>query len=131
MATILVVEDSLTMSKKLQYLLQKEGYTVHVASDGLIALNAMRTFKPDLVLLDIRLPHVDGFQFCLVIRRMPKYTNVPIIMVSGLSNEADIQHALDIGANDYIVKPFQEELLLDIVAHHMAQAKLHSTSSSR
>ena len=78
MAVILVVEDSLTTSTIVQGLLCKHGYVVHVASDGLVALSALKVFEPDMVLLDIRLPHVDGYQLCRFIRRQLRYATYPL-----------------------------------------------------
>lgn len=128
MATILVVEDSPTVSKTMEFMLQQQGYTVRIASNGLVALTALRVYKPDLVLLDILLPHVDGYQICLVMRRMPHFSNTPIIMVSGLSNESDIQHALKSGANDYIVKPVEKEKLLSVIKTHLSRGTLTETN---
>ncbi|NDJ79004.1 MAG: response regulator [Chloroflexi bacterium] len=126
MAVILVVEDSLTVSTAVQGMLCKHGYTVRVAGDGLVALSALRTFQPDLVLLDIRLPHVDGYQLCHVIRRQSKYQHLPIVMLSGLSGADDMQRALEAGADDYLVKPVDEKILLATVEMHLVQAEIRT-----
>jgi DNA-binding response OmpR family regulator len=122
MAVILVVDDSPTVSGMVERILSRRGYTVRVAGDGLVALSALRVFKPDLVLLDIRLPHVDGFQLCLVIRRITKYAALPIVMLSALSGQADIQHAMLAGADDYLVKPVDEDKLVKAIERHLAKA---------
>jgi adenylate cyclase len=76
------------------------------------------------LLLDIRLPHIDGFQLCLVIRRMAQYASLPIVMISGLSGKEDIRHALDAGADDYIVKPIEDETLLQVIDQQLARTRL-------
>ncbi len=122
MAVILVVDDSPTVSSMVEGILSRHGYAVRVAGDGLVALSALRIFSPDLVLLDIRLPHVDGFQLCLVIRRIAKYATLPIVMLSALSDKADIQHATLAGADDYLVKPVDEDKLVKTIERHLAKA---------
>ena len=126
MAVILVVEDSLTISTVVQGMLSKHGYAVRVASDGLVALSALKVFEPDLVLLDIRLPHVDGFQLCQFIRRKLRYAHLPVVMLSALSTPADMQRAVEAGANDYLVKPVDEKTLLATVRMHLGRTELRA-----
>ncbi|MBN1564250.1 MAG: response regulator [Anaerolineae bacterium] len=128
MASILVVEDSPIVSGAMARLLAAHGYKVRVAGDGLVALSALRVFEPDLVLLDVRLPHIDGIQLCLVIRRLKPYADLPIIMLSGLTSQVDRQRALDAGANDYLVKPVDNDTLLALIA---AQLPQHNPASIR
>jgi DNA-binding response OmpR family regulator len=122
MAVILVVDDSPTVSSMVEGILFRHGYTVRVAGDGLVALSALRVFKPDLVLLDIRMPHIDGFQLCQVIRRFARYATLPIVMLSALSDQADIQQATLAGADDYLVKPVDEDKLVKTIERHLAKA---------
>lgn len=96
-------------------------HKVSVARDGLSALNTLRTCNPDLVLLDILLPHVDGIQLCSLIRADPRYTDLPIIMLSGVSNEADIERAFQAGANDYAIKPVNDDVLMNLIQQHLQQ----------
>ncbi len=119
MANILVVEDSLTVSNALERALMLAGHTVRTAGDGLVALSALRVFDPELVLLDVRLPHVDGVQLCIVIRRLKKFEHLPVVMLSGLSAPVDIERALRAGANDYLVKPIDDETLLSVIDNHL------------
>ena len=126
MAKILVIDDSPTISSTLQWLLCNQAHHVSVARDGLSALNALRSFKPDLVLLDIRLPHVDGIQLCRLIRADSRYAGLPVIMLSGLSNQADIERAFDAGANDYIVKPINDETLLAVIDRYLVSSPARS-----
>lgn len=99
------------------------GYKVYVARDGMSALASARAFLPDLILLDILLPHVDGFQVCETLRHNPTYENLPIVMMTALKTEADKERAYTAGANDYVTKPFTEERLLATIRHHLDAVK--------
>ena len=106
--TILIVEDDEVTSYMLEFLLQREGYTVTKANDGKEALKLIESSKPfDIVLLDIMVPYINGFELVSHIRSQPAWEKTPILMLSGKSQEKDIIKALDSGATDYIVKPFQ------------------------
>ena len=106
--TILIVEDDEVTSYMLEFLLQREGYTVTKANDGKEALKLIENSKPfDIVLLDIMIPYINGFELISHIRSQPAWEKTPILMLSGKSQEKDIIKALDSGATDYIVKPFQ------------------------
>jgi DNA-binding response OmpR family regulator len=120
-AKILVVDDSTTVGITVEWALRDRGHTIQVVSDGLSALNALKAFDPDLVLLDIRLPRVNGFELCALIRKHPCYESLPIIMLSGLSNTADIQCALNAGADDYLVKPIDDGALATVVERHLSR----------
>lgn len=106
---ILVVEDEETLLFTLAHNLRREGYKVITAARGDDALELARSAKPDLILLDVMLPGVDGMQICRLLRRD---TNVPIIMVTALGGEGDRVAGLDTGADDYIAKPFSMRELL-------------------
>ena len=106
--TILIVEDDEVTSYMLEFLLQREGYTVTKANDGKEALKLIENSKPfDIVLLDIMIPFINGFELVSHIRSQPAWEKTPVLMLSGKSQEKDIVKALDSGATDYIVKPFQ------------------------
>lgn len=100
---ILVVEDDETLQETLAYNLNREGYEVIRASDGMTALNLARQAKPDLILLDVMLPELDGLTVCRTLRRE---SNVPIVLLTARGGEVDRIVGLDSGADDYIVKPF-------------------------
>jgi len=100
---IMVVEDDLSLQSALSYNLTKEGYQVTVAKDGAEAVNQFRLKKPDLVLLDIMLPVMDGLEVCRIIR---KESRIPIIMLTARAEEMDKVTGLDLGADDYVTKPF-------------------------
>lgn len=123
MANILLVVDSPIVSNALTRLLSTAGYMVRTAGDGLVALSALRVFAPDLVLMDVRLPHLDGIQLCKAIRRLDDFKMLPIVMLSGLSTATDIQQALGAGANDYLVKPVDDTTLLAVLDRHLLVAE--------
>src|SRR5512135_927941 len=103
MTQVLIVEDDQTLLETLAYNLTREGYAVIRANDGISALNLAREHKPDLVLLDVMLPELDGLTVCRTLRHE---SDVPIILLTARSGEVDRIVGLDSGADDYIVKPF-------------------------
>jgi DNA-binding response OmpR family regulator len=111
---VLVVEDDLTLLETLEYNLIAEGYQVQTVADGLTALEVAREEQPDLVVLDLMLPGLDGFEVCRVLRRE---MTVPILMLTARANEVDRVVGLEMGADDYLVKPFSmRELMARIKA---------------
>ena len=106
----MVVEDEKSFVEALKVGLDREGFDVKVAEDGLMALNLFRTFKPDLILLDVMLPKISGLDVCKEIRTESK---VPIIMVTAKVEEIDTVVGLEVGADDYITKPYR---LREVVA---------------
>ncbi len=111
--TILVVEDDRNISQLLQMYLNRDGYTVHAAYDGGEAVKMFETVKPDLVLLDLMLPVMDGWGVCRAIRQQG---NTPIIMLTAKGELDDKVHGLQQGADDYITKPFEMREVLARVA---------------
>ena len=107
---VLVVEDEKSFVEALKVGLDREGFDVKVAEDGLMALELFRTFKPDLILLDVMLPKISGLDVCKEIRTESK---VPIIMVTAKVEEIDTVVGLEVGADDYITKPYR---LREVVA---------------
>jgi DNA-binding response OmpR family regulator len=112
--TILVVEDELVLRETLAYNLEKQGYEVHAAEDGPTGVDLALEVTPDLILLDIMLPGIDGFEVCRLLR---KEMNVPILMLTARTDEIDKIVGLEVGADDYLTKPFSmRELLARIKA---------------
>ena len=112
---ILVVDDEATILQTLRFNLERNGYAVCTAGDGRQALSVVETEKPDLVLLDIMLPVLDGIEVCREIRRR---SSVPVLMLTAKDQEIDKVLGLEIGADDYITKPFSiYELLARVKAH--------------
>lgn len=101
--SILIVEDEASLQEALAYNLSKQGYKVDTASDGQSALQIARSLKPDLILLDIMLPILDGFEVCRILRQE---TNVPILMLTAKDEEIERVIGLEMGADDYLTKPF-------------------------
>lgn len=110
--TILVVEDEAPLLTLLRYNLEKQGFRVEEATDGQEALLRVSESKPDLVLLDWMLPSLSGIEVCRQIRRRPATRDLPVIMVTARTEDQDAVRALDIGADDYITKPFAVEALM-------------------
>ena len=107
--SVLVVEDEENLLAALRYNLERDGYTVHTASDGESALRSARLHSPDIVVLDVLLPLLDGFELCRIIRQE---SDVPIVMLTAKGDEMDRVVGLELGADDYVVKPFSMRELL-------------------
>ena len=106
--TIFIVEDDDQIAYLLKFFLEREGYSVITATDGQMAHDMINEVEPpDLILLDVILPFIDGFDLIKHIRTKDNWKELPVIMVSGNAQETNIVKALDAGANDYIIKPFQ------------------------
>lgn len=114
--TVMVVDDSLTVRKVLDRMLAREGYQVLVAKDGIEALEQLTEMVPDVMLIDIEMPRLDGFDLTRNIRADQRLNAVPIIMISSRTAEKHRQYAADIGVNHFVGKPFQEEAVLELVA---------------
>lgn len=114
---IFIIEDDKHISKLVKYNLEKAGYGCAVANDGEEALDILSKERPDLIILDIMLPKMDGFELCRVIKQDVKLKNIPIIMLTAKGEEVDRIVGLELGADDYVVKPFSpRELILRIKA---------------
>ena len=118
---ILLVEDDATLRETVAYNLRHQGYDVATAADGHAALAAARRDPPDLVLLDLMLPGIDGFEVCRLLR---KETNLPILMLTARSDEVDRVVGLEMGADDYLTKPFSMRELMARVKALLRRAEL-------
>ena len=124
MNKIMIVEDDNNLLETLKYNLKKENYEVVTASDGIQALEIARREKPDLLILDIMLPGIDGFEVCRILRRE---MTVPIIMLTAKVEETDKIFGLEVGADDYVTKPFSvRELLARVRAMLRRQQMMES-----
>jgi DNA-binding response OmpR family regulator len=109
----LVVEDDEHIAQLLRFMLEREKYTVHLARDGREGQTYIQTQPvPTIVLFDVMLPFVDGFELVRLVRAQPGWDTVPVVMLTAKTQERDIVRALDAGATDYILKPFQPNELL-------------------
>ncbi len=110
--TILVVEDDENIQQLVGYNLAKAGFHVLYADNGEQALNVIKREKPELIVLDLMLPGLNGFEICKLVRKDPKTKNLPIVMLTAKSEENDMAAGLDLGADDYITKPFSPKILI-------------------
>lgn len=111
--TVMVVDDSVTVRKVTSRFLERQGYKVAVAKDGVDAIEILQETIPDLILLDIEMPRMDGFEVAIQIRHNKRLQHIPIIMITSRTGEKHRERALEIGVNDYMGKPFQENQLLN------------------
>jgi len=110
---IMIVDDSVTVRKVTSRLLERQGYDVVTAKDGVDAIEQLETIKPDLMLLDIEMPRMDGFEVTNLVRHHELHRDLPIIMITSRTGEKHRERALSLGVNQYMGKPFQEETLLE------------------
>ncbi len=113
--TILVVEDEPNIVESLSFLMKKAGFVVRVARDGDTAIRTIESEAPDLVLLDIMMPRRDGYEVCRTIRANPDWDDVRIIMLSAKGRDLDRRKGLELGADDYITKPFSTREIVERV----------------
>ncbi len=118
---ILVVDDEISLQETLAYNLTREGYQVEVAGDGNQALHLARTSKPDLVILDVMLPGLDGFEVCRILRQE---ANIPVLMLTARDDEIDRVVGLEVGADDYLAKPFSMRELIARVKALLRRVRL-------
>ncbi len=111
-ATIMVVEDEQDLQDLLHYNLEREGYNVAAATRGEEALKSIRKKRPDMVLLDLMLPGIDGLEVCRALRSDEATRDLPIVMLTAKGEEADVVTGLELGADDYITKPFSPRVLI-------------------
>jgi chemosensory pili system protein ChpA (sensor histidine kinase/response regulator) len=112
---VLVVDDSITVRRVTQRMLQREGYRVSLAADGLQALERLQTERPAVVLSDIEMPRMDGFDLARNIRADEALAHLPIIMITSRIAEKHREHAAQLGVNHYLGKPYSEDELLRLV----------------
>lgn len=120
---ILIVDDEPNIVLALEFLMQKEGYEVRIAEDGEIALKEMLSFKPDLVILDVMMPKVDGFEVCQRIRTEQSNSEVIILMLTAKGREVEIEKGLQMGADLYVTKPFSTRELVQKVKETLTQKR--------
>jgi len=112
MSRILIIEDERDIAEAIEYNLKKEGFQVSKAYNGLDGLKIARQIIPDLILLDLMLPNMPGLEVCKILKKEPKTINIPIIILTAKGSETDKVVGLELGADDYITKPFSMRELL-------------------
>lgn len=128
--TILVVDDEADILEVVRYNLVKDGYTVHTASSGDEGLRLARSIKPDLLVLDIMLPNIDGLDICRLVKSDEKLNGVLILMLTAKGEEEDIVRGLELGADDYLVKPFSPKVLCARVKNLIRRSSAPSRGDS-
>ena len=118
---ILVVDDEPTIVRLMEFILARQGHEMQVAVNGEEALEKIRAHAPDLVLLDIMMPRIDGYEVARAIRADPATAGLPIIMLSAKAQEEDIRKGVEIGVDEYITKPFSPEHLVHVVAGYLSR----------
>ena len=128
--SILIAEDSLTQSLRLQNTLEKNGFTVTAARDGRAALDALATLRPTLVISDIQMPEMDGYELCRNLKADPALRDIPLILLTSLSAPQDIIRGLECGADNFVVKPYDDEFLLARIRTVLANRGLGDAEES-
>jgi len=118
---ILVVDDEVDLVKTIQFSLELEGYKVLVSYNGEDALAQARKENPDLILLDIMLPKLDGYKVCRLLKFDEQYKHIPILMMTAKTQEKDKLMGKETGANEYITKPFDMEELMEKIKEYLKQ----------
>ena len=123
---ILIVDDEPSIVVPIQILMEQQGYNVLVAENGEDALDIIYKYTPDLILLDIMLPRIDGYEVCEIVRLDPRYRDIKIIFITAKGREVEIAKGLALGADAYITKPFSNIELVSKVKELLA--KTHETA---
>lgn len=110
---ILLIEDELNVLELVKHRLEENNYIVETAEDGYSALAKVRSFEPDLIILDLMLPKIDGYTVCRLLKFNDQFKHIPIIMFTARTNPDDEQRGMECGADAYVPKPFEPKILLD------------------
>lgn len=128
--SILVVEDSATQALKLRALLEANQYRAFLATNGEQALESIRQNKPTVVISDVVMPGMNGFELCQAIKTQKEWTDIPVILLTSLSDPEDVINGLRFGADSFIVKPYEETLLLSRVQYVLANREIRKQTVS-
>ena len=126
---ILIVEDSLTQAENLKYILGSQGYQAEIASDGIQAMKWLENNKPDLVISDIIMPEMNGYELCKKIKSSEQLRKIPVILLSSLSHSSDVINGLVAGADNFLSKPFDEATLGKVIKAELLKAQAVETES--
>jgi chemosensory pili system protein ChpA (sensor histidine kinase/response regulator) len=119
---VMVVDDSLTVRKITSRMLAREGYEFVTAKDGVDALQQLQDVKPDCILLDVEMPRMDGFEFARNVRADAETKHIPIIMITSRTADKHRNHAMELGVNEYMGKPYQEDQLLALIKRYTEES---------
>lgn len=129
--TILIVEDSATQAQKLQYILEEENFNVFWAENGKKGLEFLDTQLPTIIISDVLMPEMNGFEFCSAVKKDSRYNHIPVILLTTLSDPYDIIKGLESGADNFITKPYEKDYLLSRMDYILSNMKLRQHSSKR
>jgi len=116
---ILIVDDEMDIVETLSMALEKEGYECMTANNGIDALNMARAENPNIILLDIMLPKMNGYKVARLLKFDEKYKHIPVIMLTARSQETDRIQGIETGADDYLTKPFDLKTLISMIKNHI------------
>lgn len=122
MARILIVDDEVDLAEMIQLLLQSRGYEVELAHNGREGLSKVQEFQPDLILLDVMMPVLDGFQVCRMLKFDDKFKHIQVIMLTARTQAKDQDLGQKVGADGYVTKPFDNKDLLAKIEEHLQTA---------
>ena len=130
-AEILIVEDSPTQAEQLKFILERNGYRFSAAQNGREALTVIRAHPPALVISDIVMPEMDGYQLCSELKKEGAFKNIPVILLTSLSDPVDVVKGLECGADNFIFKPYDEKYLIARIAYMLANKRLRDNDSTQ
>ena len=118
---IVIVDDDRDLREMLRLRLEKEGYVVTVASSGLRLVGSLHADRPDLIILDVMMAWIDGFDLCRAIKKNPHYRHIPVFFVTALSSDEDVRRGYEAGATRYFTKPVKVEELVSAISSELKQ----------
>ncbi len=127
---ILVVDDEPTIVRLMEFILARQGHEMIVAVNGEEALQKIKTHQPDLVLLDIMMPRIDGYEVAQRVRADPQTAGLPIIMLSAKAQDEDIRRGVEVGVDEYVTKPFTPDHLVQVVSEYLSRIQNAEISGS-
>ncbi|MCE1207577.1 MAG: response regulator, partial [Spirochaetia bacterium] len=127
---ILIVEDSLTQAMRLRYILEKEDLMVDVATNGREALDILRNIPINIVISDVMMPEMNGYELCKAMRADPKLSSIPVMLVTTLSDPTDVIRALEAGADNFLIKPYDESTLISRIKYIIANMEIRKTQGA-
>ncbi len=128
---ILIAEDSPTQATRLRYMLEDQGYKVITTRNGREALKTLATDHPTVVITDINMPEMDGYELCRRIRSAPEFSHVPVILLTSLSDPEDVFRGLECGADNFVTKPYEETHLLARIDYLLANQHMREQEKAR
>ncbi len=126
---ILIAEDSPTQAEHLKYLLEKHGYKVRVAKDGKEAMGMVKELKPSLVITDIVMPEMNGYELCKELKSREKTASIPVILLTSFSRSEDVMEGISCGADNFLTKPFREEYLASHIEQILTSSEMPKTET--